>query len=142
MDGWIKNTLRVPSYQPVIIAGDLNVEFSKQHHVNDMVAACRCQLNYTKSNYGSFSSSTNWVAKANAYYNDFSLFYNDTLDYVMSHNDFKQPLSSSNMEVIPLKSDQSWYWSYLRGSWGHGIYSNGYYSDLSDHYPVVSTFYF
>ncbi|MDE1461152.1 sphingomyelin phosphodiesterase [Spartinivicinus poritis] len=142
MNSWIKNTLRVPAYQPVIIAGDLNVEFSKSHHVNEMKAACQCQLNYTQSNYGSFSSSTNWVAKANAYSSGFSLFYNDTLDYVMSHNDYRQPRSTTNMEVIPLKSNQSWYWSYLRGSWGHGIYSNGYYSDLSDHYPVVSTFHF
>lgn len=142
MNTWIKNDINIPSDESVIIAGDLNVEFSKKQHVNDMVIACHCLLNYTANpNYGSFSSSTNWVAKANAYSNSFSLSYNDTLDYVMAHQGYRQP-NYANMAVIKLKSTSNWYWGYLYGNWGNGIHSNGYYNDLSDHYPVVATFNF
>ena len=36
------------------------------------------------------------------------------------------------MEIVKLKSKNWWYWKKL----------NGFYNDLSDHYPVVATFEF
>ncbi|MCF2909839.1 hypothetical protein L1285_16055 [Pseudoalteromonas sp. DL2-H2.2] len=43
------------------------------------------------------------------------------------------------------KAEQNWYWSYLRGNWNLSSgrnYHNGYYNELSDHYPVQVNFEF
>ncbi|HEV8693444.1 MAG TPA: hypothetical protein VGQ93_04540 [Lysobacter sp.] len=42
-----------------------------------------------------------------------------------------------------MQTNDSWYWCYLKGWWNLSsgpYYHNGYYCDLSDHYPVVATF--
>ena len=49
------------------------------------------------------------------------------------------------MSILKLKAKEPWYWSYLDGYWHlhEGIVKHdGYYNDVSDHYPVVATFEF
>ncbi|WP_440053501.1 sphingomyelin phosphodiesterase [Pseudoalteromonas sp. T1lg65] len=135
----------IPSNEPVIIGGDMNVEWSKQHEVADMLATLHAGLNFQTPVIGSFPAKYNWFTKANAYYFDYSLEYNDTLDYVFWHQDHKQPSNTPNMTVRYPKAQSNWYWSYLKGNWNLSsgrYYHNGYYNELSDHYPVQVNFEF
>ncbi|KZN55633.1 phospholipase [Pseudoalteromonas luteoviolacea CPMOR-2] len=135
----------IPVSEPVIIGGDMNVEWSKQHEVADMLSIAKSRLNFETPLIGSFSAKDNWFTKANAYYFEYSLDYNDTLDYVFWHRDHKQPSNAPQMTVRYPKASKNWYWSYLRGNWNLSdgrYYHNGYYNELSDHYPVQVNFEF
>ncbi|QUJ70249.1 sphingomyelin phosphodiesterase (plasmid) [Photobacterium sp. GJ3] len=136
---------QIPATEPVIIAGDLNVEWSRQDQIQDMLATTHSKLNFPDDSVGSFSAKYNWVTKSGAYRDGYSLNYNDTLDYVLWHGDYLQPSVPTAMQVIKLQSHEQWYWHYLKGKWPlpEGEYwHNGYYSDLSDHYPVQAMFTF
>ena len=131
--------------EPVIIGGDMNVEWSKQHEVQDMLASIKGMLNFNTPQKGSFTAKDNWFTKANAYYFDYNLNYNDTLDYVFWHKEHKAPTNSPKMTVRYPKAKTNFYWSYLKGYWQlpeGRIYHNGYYNELSDHYPVQVNFEF
>ncbi|NOU49816.1 sphingomyelin phosphodiesterase [Pseudoalteromonas sp. JBTF-M23] len=135
----------IPTDEPVIVGGDMNVEWSKQREVTDMLETARAQLNFQTPMIGSFPAKYNWFTKANAYYFDYSLEYNDTLDYVFWHRDHKQPTNNPSMTVRYPKANGSWYWSYLKGNWNLSsgrYYHDGYYNELSDHYPVQVNFEF
>ncbi|TMP80567.1 phospholipase [Pseudoalteromonas phenolica] len=135
----------IPASEPVIIGGDMNVEWSNQAEVADMLDAVRGGLLFKTPVIGSFPAKHNWFTKANAYYFDYSLEYNDTLDYVFWHQDHKQPVNSPEMSVRYPKAENDFYWSYLRGNWNFpsgSYYHNGYYNELSDHYPVQVNFKF
>ncbi|BBN82248.1 sphingomyelin phosphodiesterase [Pseudoalteromonas sp. A25] len=135
----------ISTSEPVIIGGDMNVEWSKQHEVADMLQTARGQLNFKTPVIGSFPANYNWFTRANAYYFEYSLDYNDTLDYVFWHRDYKQPANNPSMAVRYPKANSSWYWSYLKGRWNLSngqYYHNGYYDELSDHYPVQVNFEF
>ncbi|KZN49079.1 sphingomyelin phosphodiesterase [Pseudoalteromonas luteoviolacea] len=136
---------KIPASEPVIIGGDMNVEWSKQHEIADMLTTSRSKLNFETPEVGSFSAKHNWFTKANAYYFDYSLEYNDTLDYVFWHKDYKQPKNNPSMSVRYPKAERNFYWSYLKGNWNLSsgrYYHNGYYNELSDHYPVQVNFEF
>ncbi|OCQ23840.1 phospholipase [Pseudoalteromonas luteoviolacea] len=136
---------KIPSHEPVILGGDMNVEWSKQNEVTDMLEVARAGLHFTTPEVGSFSAKHNWFTKANAYYFDYSLNYNDTLDYVFWHTDHKHPTNSPSMVVRYPTAQKDWYWSYLKGNWNLSdgrYYHNGYYNELSDHYPVQVNFEF
>ncbi|WP_105168874.1 sphingomyelin phosphodiesterase [Pseudoalteromonas sp. T1lg23B] len=129
----------IPADEAVIIGGDMNVEWSKQQEVADMLETARAELHFQTPLVGSYSAKHNWFTKANAYYFDYSLDYNDTLDYVFWHRDHKQPTNTPSMKVRYPKANKNWYWSYLRGNWNLSdgrYYHDGYYNELSDHYPV------
>ncbi|MCH4296051.1 sphingomyelin phosphodiesterase [Shewanella sp. 3B26] len=135
----------IPASEPVIIGGDMNVEWSKQDEVADMLAAVRGGLHFQTPEIGSFPAKYNWFTKANAYYFDYSLDYNDTLDYIFWHKDHKQPLNAPEMAVRYPKAAENWYWWYLKGYWNLSsgrYYHNGHYKELSDHYPVQVNFEF
>ncbi|KZN62435.1 hypothetical protein N473_19470 [Pseudoalteromonas luteoviolacea CPMOR-1] len=135
----------ISTSEPVIIGGDMNVEWSKQHEIADMLSTARSKLNFETPAVGSFSAKHNWFTKANAYYFDYNLDYNDTLDYVFWHQDYKQPKNNPNMVVHYPKAAKNWYWSYLKGNWNLNsgrYYHSGYYNELSDHYPVQVNFEF
>lgn len=136
---------QIPTSEPVIIGGDMNVEWSKQSEITDMLAVVRSRLIFNTPEVGSFSAKHNWFTKANAYYFDYSLEYNDTLDYVLWHADHKQPTNTPEMLVRYPKAEHDFYWSYLRGNWNlpsGRYYHDGYYNELSDHYPVQVNFEF
>lgn len=143
MRAWLDG-FRIPAGDPLIITGDLNVEYSKSDDVIAMLDASATDLEYpANEGYRSFSAKTNWLTRANAYSSEFDLDYNDTLDYVLWRHDHLQPVEPAVQRVVKLKSSDRWYWYYLRGWWNlsSGRYwHDGYYSDLSDHYPVVATF--
>ncbi|MDO6582152.1 sphingomyelin phosphodiesterase [Photobacterium sp. 2_MG-2023] len=135
----------IPTSEPVIIAGDLNVEWSRQDQIADMLATTQSHLFFPEPSTGSFSAKYNWVTKSGAYRDGYSLNYNDTLDYVLWHQHYLQPTVPAAMKVVKLQADEQWYWHYLKGKWPlpEGEYwHNGYYSDLSDHYPVQAEFVF
>lgn len=143
MRQWL-DAFHIPATDPIVIAGDLNVEYSKGNDVIAMLDASGTDLEYPATEgYRSFSAKTNWLTRANAYYSEFDLDYDDTLDYVVWRTDHLQPREPAKQTVVRFKSASSWYWYYLKGWWNLSTgpyYHNGYYSDLSDHYPVVATF--
>lgn len=140
INSWLKQFKISPTH-PVVLAGDFNVEYNNtpKKHL-EMIDHCQCTINYS-FNGGSFSAATNWVAKAGAYYDGYDLNYDDTLDYVAYHQHYQQPIQYY-MEIIKAKADTKWYWHYLAGKWNDQLYHDGYYSDISDHYPAVGYFYF
>ena len=134
LKNWI-NGRGINSSDPVIIGGDLNVEYSKSNHVSSMLSNSAANLSYAPGNVGSFSAADNLMARANAYYYEYDQNYNDTLDYIMSSNNYLQPATPAAMSVVRLKGADSWYWSYMTN-----LVASGLHNDLSDHYPVIATF--
>ncbi|GAB6262919.1 sphingomyelin phosphodiesterase [Photobacterium sp. CCB-ST2H9] len=133
----------IPASEPVVIAGDLNVEWSRQDQIQDMLSTTQSKVYFPDPSVGSFSAKYNWITKAGAYRDGYSLNYNDTLDYVLWHKNHLQPTAPAAMKVVKLQSREQWYWHYLKGKWPlpEGEYwHDGYYSDLSDHYPVQAEF--
>lgn len=74
------------------------------------------------------------------------LDYDDILDFIGFRTDCRNPVYAPVQMVLPLKAQNAWYWGYMKGWWdlpGHGwTWNNGYYNDISDHYPVMADFYF
>lgn len=130
--------------EPLILAGDFNVEYSKGDDVIAMLDAAGADLNYPAiAGFGSYSSRRNWLARASAYSAGFSLDYDDTLDYVLWRPDHLSPAKPPAQVVVGLNSAERWYWYWMRGWWNlsDGRYwHDGYYSEISDHYPVMATF--
>ncbi len=131
---WIDD-LNLPTSEPVIITGDFNVEYSKDDHINTYLANSNTVLSYAGLGIGSYSAQDNLMTKSNAYYYEYSLDYNDTLDYVVTSAGYLQPSTPATMEVLRLKAADSWYWSYMTN-----VTPSGIHNDLSDHYPVRATF--
>jgi len=142
---WIdKKTSR---QDPVIIAGDFNVENrAKPDEYKTMRKLTRLSINYTFSSPGSFSAETNMIAKLNCYPTSCPLSYDDTLDYIGYRRDRVKPIYAPEMRVLPVKASKPWYWSRLDGEWEQpgerSQYTDGYYRDYADHYPVLNDFYF
>lgn len=135
---------RIPATDPVIIAGDMNVEWSKPDDVLQMLDTSRSDLEYpANQSFRSFSARSNWLTRANAYYSKFDLDYDDTLDYVLWRHDHLQPIEPAVQMVIGLTSSERWYWPRMRGWWNLStgrVWHDGYHGELSDHYPVMATF--
>jgi len=138
---------------PVIVAGDLNVEFKGTPRAyRKMMDLTKLRVNLTALDLkagdyvGSLSPLTNWLAKADYYSYSLPLDFDDTLDYVGYRRDFRHPVFAPHQRTLPLKAKDAWYWSYLKRWWnlpGEGRkWNKGYYKDISDHYPVVADFYF
>lgn len=134
MKNWIDGR-GIPGSEPVIIGGDFNVEYSKTHHVTTMLQNSDSVLSYAPGAVGSFSAMDNLMARANAYHYGYSQSYNDTLDYIVTRNNYLQPSQPANMEVVRLKAPTSWYWSYMTN-----LVASGLHNDLADHYPVRATY--
>ncbi|WP_198532044.1 endonuclease/exonuclease/phosphatase family protein [Salinivibrio sp. IB282] len=135
----------IPADEPVIIGGDMNVEWSRQDEIKDMKAALNGALRFTEPEVTSFSAKHNWFTKANAYHFDYDLNYNTTLDYILWSRDHAVPANQPEMQVVQLTANDRWYWDYLEGEWPQAAgqtYHDGYYNELSDHYPVMVQFEF
>lgn len=135
LNDWIRR-LNIGADEPIIIAGDLNVELSKQKDCNDMVTAIQADItcDQYKQSLGpnhSYSTKTNVLAKASG--GD----YEDTLDYVFSYSPGRKPASVDGPHVVPMRSSEPMHWSYLSRK---RLTSDGIYHDLSDHSAVYSTF--
>jgi len=137
----------IAATDPVIVAGDLNVAHDEDADRQAIIdTALNATLWFDNGNAAGYEHSypeNNWMSRAYNYYFDEDMCYNKTLDYVVTLNGYLQPSEPAQQDVIVLKAANSWYWSYLSGSWslcGGSTYHNGYTTDISDHYPVVATY--
>lgn len=138
---WIQR-LNLGADEPIIIAGDLNVELSKTSDCNDMIKTIQADItcDQFKQSLGpnpSYTAKSNALAKAVCYHFSFPLDYEDTLDYVFSFHRGRKPLSVDGPHGLPMLSRDPMYWSYMRRK---RITPDGYYRDLSDHSAVYATF--
>lgn len=141
----------ISSEDPVIIAGDLNVEFrGKPEAYRKMKELTKISVNFTSvdadKSVGSFSAKTNWLAKADYFSHSSILDYDDFLDYIGFRRDCRHPVFAPSQMVLPLKAQNAWYWGYMKGWWDlpekGWTWNNGFYNDISDHYPLMADFYF
>jgi len=142
MRAWMKE-FAIPKDEAVILAGDLNTEFQSDEFKT--IFADNFVFKMKKQDFGTFSAGTNWLARADKYVAGQSLYDEDHLDYIATWKDHLQPVEDAVMSTINLKAEESWYWNYLDGWWylHEGPFKHdGYYNDVSDHYPVVATFAF
>jgi len=166
---WI-DSFGIPANEPVIIAGDLNVSHDNASNLAEILDdGLNATLWFDNANTPGYVHSypeDNWMARAyNYYFEESDPCYNKTLDYVVSFNGYLQPSAPAQMDVVVLKNSTPFYWGYLDGYWyedspsqqgicasGAGFtdtngnpgvtegYFDGYYTDLSDHYPVIATY--
>ncbi len=145
---WI-DTFKIAKTDPVIVAGDLNVEHDKPTELSAIIdTGLKATLWFDKGkakNYVHSYPENNWMARAYNYSSSGDMCYNKTLDYVVTLKGHLQPSQPAQQDVIQLKATKKWYWSYLDGSWSlcgvSGSTSHdGYTTDLSDHYPVMATY--
>lgn len=137
----------ISSAEPVLIAGDLNVEFNNhREQYREMLRETKLTVNFSGSPVGSFSAKTNWLTKGDHYSRSRPLDYDDTLDYIGYRKDFRNAKYAPTQIVVPIKAETAWYWDYIKGWWDLPVmgwtWNNGYYKDISDHYPVYAEFYF
>jgi len=127
----------IPKDEPIILAGDINTELGtkEQHEIFDG----NFVFNFKDPGFGTFSTSTNSVSRAQAKHAKISLHKEWYLDYVAIWADHLQPTKPAYMSIIKLKAKWKWFWKYLVNS---KLSRNGFYDDISDHYPVVATFEF
>lgn len=145
---WLQ-TLEIPSNETVFLAGDFNVEFDSPEYQELLASYPSLNIRYHKNETvgGSFSAKyrgddTNWLTAYHLYGSNVSQT-DETLDFIAAIGDYKLPVSSSEMEVVPIKSDDPWSWWRMKGKWvidGLVFYHSGFYRDLSDHYPVMQRF--
>ena len=115
-----------------------------------MIESTKIRVNYTSEDaaesVGSFSTLTNWLAKADYFTHSMPLDYDDILDYIGFRRDFRRPIFAPAQRVLPVKAKQAWFWGYMKGWWNlpdkGWTWNNGYYNDISDHYPVMADFFF
>ncbi len=139
---WL-DEFQIPANEPVILAGDMNVDFAHKTQVAQMLSTSQTVLNFDASSGAASYPEDNWMSRAYNYYFNTDICYNDTLDYVLERRDHLRAKNTPAMTVVPLKSPEAWHWSYLQGWWplcGGWQWHDGYTTDLSDHYPVMTTF--
>lgn len=141
---WLEE-FNIPKEEPVIVIGDLNVEYG--YPSADLVDQNTYQFDFENDfGYGSFSAPTNWLARADAFHNGYDMNYDRTLDYIAAFKDHKLPMEPAWMQIYQLQAAEKWYWDYLHRDFdvpGEGIIShNGWYNEVSDHWPVAATYSF
>jgi len=142
MKAWLDG-FDIPANEPLILTGDMNVPFSRSAQIADMLSVTNTRMNFDATTEPASYPEANWMARASNYHFEHNMCYRDTLDYVMWRADHLQPENTPEIRVIPLQSLTAWYWDYLEGDWSlcaGDQYHNGYTRDISDHYPVVTTF--
>jgi hypothetical protein len=113
----------IPSNEPVIIAGDMNVDKYDQERYNDFIAKLNATHPAQRGPAYSFDG-----AKNDLNLNDDVQQY---LDYVFYSNDHLRPCNSSN-ELRLIRAREPW----------REFFWEDWYWDLSDHYPVEGKFTF
>ncbi|WP_062057861.1 sphingomyelin phosphodiesterase [Aquimarina longa] len=113
---WVTG-FKIPISEPLIYAGDMNVEYTNIEAYTSMKRILNSKIAYyfdSSVDIGTYSN-TNTLVKEE--YPD----YNNTLDYILIDKGHKQPISIPEMQVLQFKK---------KGE------------DLSDHHPVKTTYYF
>ncbi|MEG4456884.1 sphingomyelin phosphodiesterase [Microcoleus sp. N9_A1] len=128
------NSLNIPSNEPVIVGGDLNVPYTDDVTGKFIMNRLGGQYNYTLvPGQGSFSAVSNLYAQCLAEYMHYRPNYDNTLDYVVYLSDYLQPTNNPQMAVVHLKTQNPMYWEYMKKKLPD---TGGNYNDPSDHYPV------
>ncbi len=135
---------KIPKTEAVIFAGDMNVEWKLKSQVQDMLGILDAKIQFNPSIH-SYSSTKNWLTKL--YYRRFGgdASFDDTLDYVLISQSHRQPTESAVQRVVQLRSNNEWFWHTMEGTWqmpNGNMEHNGFYNELSDHYPVQAQFQF
>lgn len=113
---WV-NGFNIPVSEPLIYAGDMNVQYTDTSSYTSMQSILNSTLSYSfnaTTDIGTYSNTNTLVSKE---YPD----YNDTLDYILISKEHKQPVSIPEMEVL----------QFVRGG-----------EDLSDHNAVKTVYSF
>jgi endonuclease/exonuclease/phosphatase family metal-dependent hydrolase len=114
-----KDSKALPSNEPVIYAGDFNVDkINFPAERDDLMNVLNASEPVSNGDYP-----YSYAGSVNIYADD---QYDEYLDYVLYSNEHVAPISSNNTLLAP----RSIAWKHW-GSW-----------DLSDHYPVKGEFYF
>mmetsp|Transcript_15602 Transcript_15602/g.25537 ORF Transcript_15602/g.25537 Transcript_15602/m.25537 type:complete len:337 (+) Transcript_15602:63-1073(+) len=140
LKSWV-DSLGIPTSEPVILAGDLNVKFSRSERVEEMLNTTSSSMSFDGKTFS--YPEKNWMSRASRYYYKDNMCGNDTLDYVMHRKDHLKPVTPPALKAIALKSPTDWYWSYLKGKWplcSGEKWHDGRTRDTSDHYPVQATY--
>lgn len=121
---WWIDDFKIPASQPVILAGDFNINSLDTMQFSDMLSHTNAWVELYKKDTGSVSSSTNKYL---------SLIYGDekdkTLDYILYRVDHLQAANNPVLKSVNFKSKTSWVAEKIFGD-------NIDISDISDHYPV------
>jgi len=132
--------LNIPDSEPVIVGGDFNIRYIEDRNNQNIKKILGGEYSYNfEPNYGSFSAISNNYTKCLSEYMNYSLNYDHTLDYIVYLNDYLQPINNALMRVLPLKALTPLYWKYMMKKLPQ---TKGYYSDLSDHYPVEIEYFY
>ncbi|WP_106792795.1 sphingomyelin phosphodiesterase [Aquimarina sp. Aq78] len=113
---WV-NSLKIPISEPLIYAGDMNVEYTDTFSYKDMKSILNSRISYSfnpSTEAGTYSNTNTLVRKE--YPN-----YNNTLDYILISKSHKQPVFIPEMQVLQFVKDGE---------------------DLSDHNAVKTTYSF
>jgi len=135
--------MAIPKDEPIILAGDINTELGSEEQKT--IFDNHFVFNFVPRDFGTFSASTDWLTRADAYHSKTSIYEERHLDYIATWTNHLQPVKPAFMDILKLKAKEKWYWSYLEGWWvlhEGPFHHDGYYKDISDHYPVVATFEF
>ena len=139
MRQFLQDDLKLPATERVIMGGDLNVEYTTDAFRVDLEKQLQTRLYYKHTTPGSYSTTSNTMALANARSNQQEEDRNETLDYLLVPTGYAVPVKDPVAVVVPLKASEPWYWSY---SAQEKLSEGGMTSDLSDHFPVCATFEF
>lgn len=132
--------LKIPKNEPIIVGGDFNIPYAEDVKHQTIKKLLFGEYNYTfEPNYGSFSAISNNYAKCLAEYMNYPINYDHTLDYVVYLIDYLKPINNPRMRVFNLKTLTPMYWKYMKKKLP---YTEGYYSDPSDHYPVEIEYFY
>ena len=99
-------------------------------------------LDYIMADKVCFEDHVIWTGKCSL----FTVFIYVDFDPLHTFQRHKLPIQPAWMEIFQLQSDDTWYWGYLNREFdipGVGkVSKNGYYNDVTDHWPVAATYLF
>ncbi|WP_445250166.1 sphingomyelin phosphodiesterase [Microcoleus sp. OTE_8_concoct_300] len=128
------DSLTIPSNEPVIVGGDLNVPYTDEVTGEFIKNRLGGQYNYALvPGQGSFSAVSNLYAKCLAEEMGYPPNYDNTLDYIVYLTAYLQPTNNPQMAVVHLKTENPMYWEHMEEKLPN---TGGNYNDPSDHYPV------
>lgn len=122
----------IPANEPVIVAGDFNVNKlldTQNHEYATMMDILECTEPNTENPqvFASFDATNNPLAKSGPS----SDGIDERLDYILNCAHHLQP-AEATVTILPIKAKAPWHWDKKAQD----------FKDLSDHYPVTSSFSF
>lgn len=129
MKTWI-DQFDIPKNEPIIMAGDFNIDMAETQKFADMLTVTNTSVEFKKTSLSSVSPSTNAYLKM-----IYGFATEHTLDFILYRLDHLLPKNKAQVSVVNLKSKREW----QTESW---LSESVKMKDLSDHYPVITSFQF